>query len=110
MALSKQEWEAHVLNYDIKSCNMRGYCREKGIPYQSFRYWFKRLCGDLANNSDQLKVVKPSFLPIRLKNQSLKTSGEGRLRLKLKDITILVSAEDFNSDLLQQTLSVIRSC
>ena len=89
---------------------MRGYCREKGIPYQSFRYWFKRLRSDLANNADQLKVAKPSFLPVRLKNQNLKTSSEGRLRLKLNDITILVSAEDFNSDLLQQTLSVIRSC
>ena len=65
---------------------------------------------DLVKNTAQLKVAKPSFLPVRLKNQTLKTSDQGRLRLKLKDITIIVSAEDFNSDLLQQTLSVIRSC
>ena len=110
MQLSKQEWEAHVLNYDIKSCSMRGYCREEGLPYQTFRYWFKRLRIDLVSNPDQSKVSKPCFLPVRQKNQSLKTTGQGRLRLELNDITIIVSAEDFNLELLQQTLSVIRSC
>lgn len=110
MPLSKQEWEAHVLNYDIESRNMRGYCREKGISYQSFRYWYKRLRGDLANSPAQAKLAKPCFLPVRLKNQNSKTAVQGRLRLKVKDITIVVGADDFSPDLLRQTLAVIRSC
>jgi len=110
MSLSKAEWATHVLSYDAESCNMRGYCREKGIPYQSFRYWFKRLRSDLAKDSDQLQETKPCFLPIRLKNQNLKTKGQGRLRLKLNDITIFVGADDFSPDLLRETLTVIRSC
>ena len=110
MPFSKQEWESYVLGYDSKTCNMRCYCRDKGIPYQSFRYWHKRLLGDLASNSDQTKLAKPSFLPVRLKNQNLKTTGRGRLRLKLNDITIVVGADEFNPDLLRQTLTVIRSC
>jgi hypothetical protein len=110
MPLSKQEWEAHVLNYDVKSCNMRGYCREKGISYQGFRYWYKRLNIDLSGNSDQVKMGKPSFLPVRIKNQNLKTASHGRLRLELKDITIVIGLDDFSPDLLRQTLSVIRSC
>lgn len=110
MALSKQEWESHVLSYDTKTCNVRGYCREKGIPYQSFRYWYKRLLGDLASSSEKAKVAKPCFLPVRLKKKNLKTVGQGLLRLKLKDITIVVGADDFSPDLLRQTLAVIRSC
>ncbi|NUM42732.1 MAG: hypothetical protein HUU45_14010 [Leptospiraceae bacterium] len=110
MSFSKQEWESYVLGYDIKTCNMRGYCRDKGIPYQSFRYWYKRLLGDLGGNTDQTKLAKPSFLPIRLKNQNLKTSSQGRLRLKLNDVTIVVGADEFNPDLLRQALAVIRSC
>ncbi len=110
MPLSKQEWEVYVLSYDSKACSVRGYCREKGIPYESFRYWYKKLRGDLASSLDQSKVGKPCFLPICLKNQNSKTVNQCRLRLKLNDITIVVSAEDFSPDLLRQTLSVIRSC
>ena len=106
MPLSKQEWEVHVLGYDIKLCNMRGYCREKGISYQGFLYWYKRL----ADNSDQVKLDNPCFLPVRLKNQTLKTASKGQLRLELKDIAIVVSSDEFSQDLLRQTLSVIRSC
>jgi len=109
MSFSKQEWESYVLSYDSKTCNMRGYCRDKGIPYQSFRYWHKRLLGCTASNSDQSKLAKPNFLPVRLKDQTLKVTSQGRLRLKLNDVAIVVGADDFNPDLLRQTLAVIRS-
>lgn len=110
MSLSKEEWAVQVMGYDVESCNMRGYCREKGIPYQSFRYWFKRLRSDLGNNKDPFKESEPCFLPIRLKNQNLKAKGQGRLRLKLNDITIIVGSDEFSADLLRETLSVIRGC
>ncbi len=110
MPLSKEEWEVHVLSYDIKSCNKRGYCREKGISYQAFRYWYKKLVDNLDVRPDKARVAKSSFLPVRLKSQNVKTTGQGRLRLKVKDITIVVGDDDFSPELLRQTLSVIRSC
>lgn len=110
MQLSKQDWELYVSGFDSKIQSMRAYCREKGISYPGFLYWQKRLLGNSKSSPDQIKGGKPCFLPLHLKKQNLKTAGQGRLRLKLNDITIVVCDDDFSPELLRQTLTVIRSC
>lgn len=107
--MNKEEWAAYVLSYDAKTGSIRSYCREKEIPYEGFRYWYKKLVSGIVS-SDHAKVGKSRFVPVHLKDQSLKPADQGRLCLKFNDITVVVYGDKFCPDLLRQTLSVIRSC
>lgn len=106
--LTKEEWVHHVTVYNQSGLNnVRGYCRDKNLSYQAFRYWIKSLSEPKSNE------VKPSarqkrqgsLLPVVIHSQN----SSAKLQLSVNEVNLHLES-NFDEQLLKRVLCLLKEC
>jgi hypothetical protein len=72
--ISKEDWEVHSKRFKGLSQTMRSYTRQYDLPYETFRYWYRKINNSKLDKSNECSLVNSGdFLPARIEtNQSSK--------------------------------------
>ena len=59
MKYTQEQMELTIKEWEQSGLNKKAFCRERGITYPTFHYWYKRLSG--SSGFTEIAVASPSL-------------------------------------------------
>lgn len=85
-------WLRHITEFESSQLTRKAYCREHGLNYDRFQYWYRK----------HARQTKAQAIPVRVK--SLDTSGDVLCTLQLGHNRLLIHSPQALSLLLERCL------
>jgi len=84
-AVKKMYWQTVLLDWQESNRTVTQYCRDKNLPYHTFKYWKNRLCDKTASETTYGSSTSASFIEIAL------TDNKEPVSLASKDSLIKIT-------------------
>jgi hypothetical protein len=107
---AEHRWRAIVEEWRRNGTEMSGFCRGRGVPLSSFKYWKKELA--VRDQKRQAKRAATEatrnalqFLPVRVLDPAMVTAGS--VEVVLRGGRILRVGNDFDPAVLQKLVATL---